>query len=336
MLHGLGVSSNFWACTTPSVILLPNSAATFRVENRVFPSAVICSPTSRVTLPCPSVLRAQGDVEMLRCGWRLGGMIGWCALTVGLCWAVPDRAWAALPEQIPLQRPGDREFILDKADLLSDADEKHIRQIADQLLTDKAAPIIVVTIESMADYGGAGLRIETFARLLFDQWGIGPANIGDTAWNHGILLLVSQGDRKARIELGAGWRRDKDSVAQQIMQDQIIARFKQGNYSAGIIAGVEALDKMARDLKLPTKPVPASTYWIGAALIGLAVFTVVSLIRSGASGWAWAFWGLVFTVIGVILYQMATSRSHGSGGGGFSGGSFGGGFSGGGGATGSW
>lgn len=273
---------------------------------------------------------------MLRCGLSLSRNVPSWMLAAGLCWAVTGNAWAALPEEIPLQRPADREFILDKAEMLSDAEEKQIRQIADQLLTDKAAPIIVVTIESMGDYGGAGLRIETFARLLFDQWGIGPANIGDTAWNHGILLLVSQGDRKARIELGAGWRRDKDSVSQQIMQDQIIARFKQGKYSAGIIAGVEALDRMARDLKLPTKPVPASTYWIGAALIGLAVFTVVSLIRSGASGWAWAFWGLVFTVIGVVLYQLATSRSHGSGSGGFSGGSFGGGFSGGGGATGSW
>ncbi len=273
---------------------------------------------------------------MSRWGWEIGSSLRMYGLALSACLGLTDPATAALPEQIPLQRPGDREFILDKANLLSDADEQKIRQLADKLLTDKAAPILVVTIESMGDYGGAGLRIETFARLLFDQWGIGPATLGDTTWNYGILLLVSQGDRQARIELGAGWRRDKDAVAQQIMRDQIISRFKQGDFSGGIVAGVAALDKMARDLQLPSKPVPASTYWIGAALIGLVVFTVVSLIRSGASGWAWAFWGLVFTVIGVILYQLATSRSHSSGGGGFSGGSFGGGFSGGGGASGSW
>jgi uncharacterized protein len=97
---------------------------------------------------------------------------------------------------------------------------------------------------------------------------------------------------------------------------------------------VEGLDKMARELELPTRPRPASHYIIGGVFFGLLVFTVVSLIRRGAGGWAWLFWGVVFSVIGAVLYHMATNRS--SGGGGYSGGSFGGGFSGGGGASGSW
>lgn len=242
---------------------------------------------------------------------------------------------AQLPEAIGLERPGDREFILDKAGLITEADSVKIRSIADQLLSDKAAPIVVVTIDSMASYGAGNLRIETFARLLFDQWGIGPATVQDTAWNYGMLLLVSRDDRKARIELGAGWRRDKDLAAQRIMDDLIIPQFRRGEYSAGILAGVDALDKLARDLKLPSKPVPASSYWISAAIIGLVVFTAVSLIRRGSSGWAWLFWGATFAIIGTILYNMANSRSSSSGGG-FSGGSFGGGFSGGGGASGSW
>jgi len=65
--------------------------------------------------------------------------------------------------------------------------------------------IIVVTINSMAQHGGEGMRIETFATLLFDQWQIGHAKLGGQDWNTGILLLVSRDDRKARIELGAGW-----------------------------------------------------------------------------------------------------------------------------------
>lgn len=240
--------------------------------------------------------------------------------------------------RIDLEPPGPRDFIVDKADLIGEADELKIRQLADKLLTDKAAPIVVVTIESMAAHGGSGLRIETFARLLFDQWEIGPAKLGENPWNYGMLLLVSRDDRKARIELGAGWRHDKDVAAQKIMDELIIPHFKAGDFSGGIVAGVEGLDKLARDLKLPeavAPPRPASHYWIGLAFVGLLIFTVVSLIRRGSSGWAWLFWGVVFAVIGTILYQMATSRSN-SGGGGYSGGSFGGGFSGGGGASGSW
>lgn len=243
-------------------------------------------------------------------------------------------AYAQLPGKIDLERPGDREFVLDKADMIGEADEEKIKQLADKLLSDKAAPIIVVTIESMTGHGGAGLRIETFARLLFDQWGVGPAKRGENPWNYGILLLVSKLDRRARIELGAGWKRDKDAVAQTIMDDLIIPRFKDGNFSAGIAAGVEGLDKMARELQLPTPPRRASHYIIPVVFFGLMAFTIISLIRRGASGWAWLMWAAIFGVVGMILYQMATSRS--SGGGGFSGGSFGGGFSGGGGASGSW
>ena len=236
--------------------------------------------------------------------------------------------------QIDLERPGDREFIRDQAEMITPEDEAKIREICDKLLTEKATPIIVITIDSMAQHGGENMRIETFATLLFDQWGIGHATLNDQAWNTGILLLVSKEDRKARIELGGGWGRREDDLCLQIMNEQIIPRFKQGDFSAGILAGVESLDKMSRKLELPTKPVPWWHYGLVVGAIGLGIFTVVSLIRRGSGGWAWLFWGAVFTVLGVILYNMLTNR--GGSGGGFSGGSFGGGSSGGGGATGSW
>ena len=237
-----------------------------------------------------------------------------------------------------------------------------IRAIGDQLLTEHAIPLIVVTIDSMAQHGGAGWRIETFARVLFDQWGIGYETIEGQPWNRGVLLLVSKADRKARIELGNDWAGEYDQVCQQIMDGQIIPNFKKGDFSGGILAGVQELDKMCRSIPTPqggaatgeagakdlgtvnrdfkpSPPVRPDWYWPAVAVTAfLAIFTAVSMIRSGSSGWAWALWAVVFGVIGFMLYTMATSsgRSGGGGGGGFSGGSFGGGFGGGGGATGSW
>ena len=251
-----------------------------------------------------------------------------------ICLALASSAMAQLPQQLPLERPGPRDFILDQANLITDADKIQIRQIADKLLTDKAVPIVVVTINSMADNGGAGLRIETYARLLFDQWEIGPATVNGGSWNYGMLLLVSKGDRKARIELGAGWRHDQDAEAQRIMESQIIPHFKQGDFSGGILAGVAALDRIGRGLQLrpAAQPIPTSTYlWIAGA-VALAIFSIVSFARHGSQGWAWIFWGTVLVVVGAILYALMTSRSGGSSsGGGFGGGSFGGRFSDGGG-----
>lgn len=238
--------------------------------------------------------------------------------------------------RIRLDPPGPREFILDKANVLDPAVRENLGKTCDKLLTDKATPIIIVTVRSMADYGGQGLRIETFARLLFDQWGIGIARLGKQNWNTGILVLVSVGDRKARIELGAGWGREKDQLCQQIMDERMVPRFREGDYSGGISAAVEALDAMARGKELPAVPRPWWHYAMVVGFIGLAVFTVVSLIRRGTSGWAWLLWGAVFAGVGYLLYSFLTSSSRGGSGGGYSGGSFGGGFSGGGGASGSW
>lgn len=257
-----------------------------------------------------------------------------------ICLVLTVAAAPSSAAEISLERPGEREFVRDNANLLNGTDKTEIVAVCDKLLTDKATPIIVITIESMRDHGGNGMRIETFARLLFDQWEIGHADLNGQVWNTGILLLVSKGDRKARIELGAGWKRDKDQVCKDIMDQQIIPRFRLGDFSGGIKAGVIALDAMARELQMPTSqsiqpPTPKWVPWATAILVGLAIFTVVSLIRNGSGGWAWLFWGATFSLIGYILYQMATSRGRSSGGG-FSGGSFGGGFSGGGGASGSW
>ena len=235
---------------------------------------------------------------------------------------------------INLERPGDREFVRDQAQILDAETVAKIKTIADKLLTDKATPILVVTIDSMASCGVPDMRIETFATLLFDQWGIGVADLNGESWNTGILLLISKGDRTARIELGGGWGRREDGLCRKIMDEQIIYHFKQQKFSEGILAGVQALDRMARKLSLPTKPIPASHYMLFIGFIGMAIFTAVSLARRGASGWAWATWAAIFTVIGIILYTLA--KNSGGSGGGYSGGSFGGGSSGGGGATGSW
>ena len=253
-----------------------------------------------------------------------------CCVTINVLCLLAASPASAL--EISLDPPGDREFVRDLASMLDSDAKDYIRKLCDSLLTDKATPIIVVTIESMARHGGEYMRIETFATLLFDQWGIGHATLGKQEWNTGILLLVSRDDRKARIELGGGWGRREDALCRQIMDEHIIFHFKHGRFPEGIVAGVEALDKMGRKLELPTRPRPWWHYALIVGFVGLAVFTIVSLIRNGSSGWAWVFWGVVFALVGTILYRMLRSR----GGGGFSGGSFGGGFSGGGGATGSW
>lgn len=209
-------------------------------------------------------------------GWR-DALLSLIACAVGIS--------SATAIELKIDRPDSRQFVLDLGNMISAADEARIQEICDPLLTEKWTPIIVVTIDSMAKYGGEGWRIETFATVLFGQWEIGHDKLDGQYWNKGILLLISKEDRKARIELGGGWAREKNAVCQQIMDQQIIPRFKRGDFSGGILAGVESLEKMAREAEVPTPvtdhPQPSkanSMIWLIPVIVVCAVIAL--LIRN--------------------------------------------------------
>jgi uncharacterized protein len=235
---------------------------------------------------------------------------------------------------VDVPRPEQRDFVVDLAGMLDAGQEAEIRAVASALLDEHATPIVVVTVESLAAHGGAGMSIETFARELFDAWGIGHPRIAGESWDTGVLLVVSREDRVARIELGRGWAHDRDADARRIMNDVIVPRFVSGDHGAGIVAGVRALDAMARSKAVPSGAAP---WWWWPAVIAtvvLAIASAMSLIRSGRGGIAWLVWGAVFSTLAFVLARRRPRRRACSGGRRL--GSFGGGRSGGGGATGRW
>ena len=141
-----------------------------------------------------------------------------------------------------------------------------------------------------------------------------------------MLLLISKGDRKARIELGAGWGHEFDYQAKQVMDNLIIVQFKRKNFSIGILDGVRGMDSMIRGRDLPQ---PTAPWWVLPVMIlagAFLVYMIYNLFKTGRSGWAW----VLIAFIGVALWFMLRNAGSGSSSG------FGGGFSGGGGATGGW
>lgn len=224
------------------------------------------------------------------------------------------------------EKPPKEHYYVDQAGLLAPEDATAIDALAAGLLSDEKIPILVVTIPSLISFQATDHTIESYAAALFDEWGIGSQER-----NYGILLLVSVGDRKARIELGKAWAGEHDADAKHVMDSMIVPAFKRGEFSGGIREGVNALDKMARGLALPK---PKSPWWVLPAMIAgtlLTILLIVSLFKSGRSGWGWAL--IVGISIAIFFVLRSAASSGGSGG---SGGSFGGGSSGGGGASGSW
>jgi uncharacterized protein len=202
-------------------------------------------------------------------------------------------------------RPGSREFILDEAKLLPAPVQTEIRALCDETLTQKKVPIVVVTIASLASYGAGSWPIERYAMNLMAEWGIGWED-----WNYGMLLLVSPGDRKARIELGGGWTRRKDDAAQRVMRDRIIPRFKQDDFPGGILDGVKGLQAIALDLgAAPAAGNPVATPTPAAPGPSPRAPTSSPGIGSGSC----SLWSLPVLVGGAILLMVVMRMLRGGG-----------------------
>jgi len=223
-------------------------------------------------------------------------------------------------------KPPPEHFYVDEAGLIGSKTGEQIDKVAAALLSEEKIPLYVVVINSLASHDAVTYSIEKYASELFNHWGIGWQDR-----NYGILLLISERDRKARIELGADWGGKYDGQAQQIMSELIVPGFKREAPEVGISDGVRGLDAMARGLALPKATPPA---WLLPAMIGgiiLFIFIIINLFKTGRKGWAWALLaGLAVILFFIIRHAIANSGNAGSSGG------FGGGSSGGGGATGSW
>jgi len=259
---------------------------------------------------------------------------------------------------IPPQ-PADREFFHDLAGVVDAGDAQTITNLQQEVFRQCGVPIVVVTINRMRDYDPESPSIESFARRWFDTWGIGTQ-----ANNNGMLILVSTGDRKARIELGAEWERRFDEFCQQLMNKKMVPRFKEGNYGRGLVAAVNSLAEIAEAGPQSTPPSPSLTDRILESPVlkfnrqnnpiakkgGPVVLTLMVVVGLGCLvaaiflpqyrkpllivGGGLVALALFFWIVVMILAFLFRSRGGGGGGGG--GGGFGGGSSGGGGASGSW
>jgi len=119
-----------------------------------------------------------------------------------------------------------------------------IRTELNRLRDDIGIEAVVITINSIHDYGTDDATIESFATYLFNKWGVGNAERND-----GAMLLVAVKDRKVRIEVGSGFGDKLNAPTKRIIDSQIIPNFKRGDYSTGILEGARALGEELKKWK---------------------------------------------------------------------------------------
>ena len=178
--------------------------------------------------------------------------------------------------------------------------------------------------------------IEDYAVRVAQAWGVGQRDK-----KNGAVLFIFSLDRKLYIQVGYGLEGVlPDALCKQIIANEITPRFRSGDYTAGVTAGVHALMAASRGEYRGTGQTVAeesnanvSGHGIGIIFFGVVlVFVIAQSVRRARRGFVYGRGGSSTWI------DWGGGSSGGWGGGGGGGGSFsgGGGSFGGGGAGGSW
>jgi len=228
-------------------------------------------------------------------------------------------------------QPESRGFVTDYAGVISSSDKQFIEAVASEVREKSGAEIAVLTVKTIEPYAD----IEEFAIETATKWGLGAKDK-----DNGVLIVLSTGERKLRIEVGYGLEGAiPDGAAGTIMDKYMIPYLRSNDYSTGLKAGFIAVAAVAakeynfviegNSFNESVKAVQTKRNSSGSSGIGLIqiLFLLVFFMSGGR-----IFWPLLFL-------SAASGRRSGYGGGfgsgfgrgsggGFSGG-FGGGFGGG-------
>lgn len=242
-------------------------------------------------------------------------------LFVGISFSVPAQDF--LPE-----RPVG--MVNDFADMLTSSEEQRLEQKLTSYRDTTTNVIAIATLESLEGYSE-----DEIATTLFNNW-----RMWEGERYNGVLILVSEQDRRMKIEVGYGLEGAiPDAMANRVYTNILVPSFQAGDFYGGLDQATNVLIDLAAG-EFSGFPENRSSGGEGFPIDVLIIFIIIIfiLISRGKGGKGRRRHSLGSS--GIIFYGGGFGGgggSFGGGGGGFGGFSGGGGFgSGGGGAGGGW
>ena len=146
-------------------------------------------------------------------------------------------------------RPTPFRFVNDEAQLMQPGDAKKLESGLRRYADNTGTQVVVVTVPSLG-----GRTVADYGRALGTAWGVGQRDK-----KNGVVVLVSKAERQVTIQPGSGLA----SVITPAVTSRVIGEmtpgFKQGNYFAGLRAGLNTLMVTANPRSAPDKNRAAAT-----------------------------------------------------------------------------
>lgn len=128
--------------------------------------------------------------------------------------------------------------------ILSQEAVSRINVLLDSLEAQNGSEVAVVAVSSIGYED-----IKSFATTLFKTWGIGKSQN-----NNGLLVLFVLDQRKVTFETGYGLEGVlPDAICKRIQTQAMIPEFKNENYDAGMLAGVQRIVSTVKNEPFETK-----------------------------------------------------------------------------------
>ncbi len=163
-----------------------------------------------------------------------------------------------------VQRRDVSQFVANPDGILSAEAVDMINKIALSLRERGIAEVAVVAVDNIE--GGDPF---TFAHDLFTAWGV-----GDKELSNGLGILLVKDMREVRFLTGYGLEGVMpDAMCRRIQEDYMLPAFREGDYSSGMVEGMEAIDALLSGSELPVAKRKADD---GGQLVSLLI--VVCLI----------------------------------------------------------
>ncbi|TGK34332.1 TPM domain-containing protein [Leptospira gomenensis] len=132
-----------------------------------------------------------------------------------------------------IQKSVQEECFRDETGTLSAKTKSEINRLCHNLLLRTGLRMIVTVVAHLGD-----LSEKERANQLFEEY----AQKDPSFFTNGIVVLVSFGDRKMRIELGkAPAEKMSNSEAKNIIDQDFIPHFRQGKTDLGLTTGVASI-----------------------------------------------------------------------------------------------
>ena len=129
--------------------------------------------------------------------------------------------------------------------------------------------------------------MEEFSYNVASTW-----KLGQKGKNNGVLFLVVRDDRKVRIEVGSGLEGDlPDVTCGRIIRNEIVPRFKEGDYDKGIRDGVRAIIQAIGGSYVASDETESTgEFWpivmaSGIFFLVVGIFTIIAVGSQGSSSW---------------------------------------------------